>query len=626
MMDVEKLFFLDREKMTSVYERKEIQDLPETAYGCFLHGKGEILYITDEGKLYGICSIGDLERFYREDKKELEINRRYTFLKSVDYDRAASFFANAKTVNEIPVITEENELQGVITYEKEEALRNTQQANLKRTRSNLWYGRELRRFINTTRAKVLVYTFPNKKIWRQMSEAERQLLRERSKRAGDLYWFGLSKEEWKKFWMDAYEEGIVDTMRTEMAQCAMVIENGVPSLPAVNGKCYHFEDGFRVTPNTPPDAEKRMFFYGPCIFLGAYCKDDQTIPYYLQNKLNENHGLHWKVINRGLFGPEYCYARMFTEELSENDIVIIGYMDFFARPDDTMPNLILEHDMSELFTEIKPITDYLIDYPLHCNYMVNQKIAERVYQDICAEGILNDEVSDTGNAALPEKIQDYYINWDVHEYFMEYYWQHGLCREANGFVKGAVIMNCNPFTKGHRYLIEQARGRVDKLYVFVVEEDKSSFAFKDRFRMVAQGVADLPDVQVIPSGKYILSKDTFAQYFEKENVETVENMDYDLRIFGEVVAKDLGIRYRFVGEEPLDQVTRAYNETMKRILPEYGVSVVEIPRVMSGVESGDVISATRVRKALEEKDWQTVERLCPESTVSYLKQMVDGEN
>lgn len=187
-------------------------------------------------------------------------------------------------------------------------------------------------------------------------------------------------------------------------------------------------------------------------------------------------------------------------------------------------------------------------------------------------------------------------------------------------------MNCNPFTKGHRYLIEQARGRVDKLYVFVVEEDKSSFAFKDRFRMVAQGVADLPDVQVIPSGKYILSKDTFAQYFEKENVETVENMDYDLRIFGEVVAKDLGIRYRFVGEEPLDQVTRAYNETMKRILPEYGVSVVEIPRVMSSVESGDVISATRVRKALEEKDWQTVERLCPESTVSYLKQMVDGEN
>ena len=186
-------------------------------------------------------------------------------------------------------------------------------------------------------------------------------------------------------------------------------------------------------------------------------------------------------------------------------------------------------------------------------------------------------------------------------------------------------MNCNPFTKGHRYLIEQALRRVDKLYVFVVEEDKSYFAFQDRIRMVQQGVEDLADVRVIPSGKYILSKDTFAQYFEKENVHVIENMDYDIRIFGEVVAKDLGIQYRFVGEEPFDRVTKAYNETMKRILPEYGVTVVEIPRAVCDAESGNIISATLVRKALEEKNWQEIEMLCPISTVFYLKNMYDGE-
>lgn len=76
-------------------------------------------------------------------------------------------------------------------------------------------------------------------------------------------------------------------------------------------------------------------------------------------------------------------------------------------------------------------------------------------------------------------------------------------------------MNCNPFTLGHRYLIEEACSQVDILYVFVVEEDKSYFKFEDRIEMVRQGTKDLKQVQVLPSGKYIISKETFAQYFKK---------------------------------------------------------------------------------------------------------------
>ena len=33
---------------------------------------------------------------------------------------------------------------------------------------------------------------------------------------------------------------------------------------------------------------------------------------------------------------------------------------------------------------------------------------------------------------------------------------------------GAIVMNCNPFTMGHRYLIETAASQVDRLYVFVL--------------------------------------------------------------------------------------------------------------------------------------------------------------
>ena len=624
------LVFLSKEDMTSVYEMEDILDLPAAAYYHFMSCEDEILYVHKAGKMLGVCSIGDLERFYEENQKELKINQQYTFLKKIDYRMAVEFFEHKRTINEIPVMTDENELAGIIRYEKEEAIRKSQRVHLKNARRNLWYKREFCRFINMTRAKVLVYTVSYKEILRQMSELEREILKKRNEKASDVRWLGLSDEEWKRFWKEEYEEGIVDTMKAEMEQCALMIENGVPFFPDINGKCYHFQNGFRVTPNSPPDANpaeagRRIYFYGPCFFLGAYCKDDQTIAYYIQNKLNENHDLCWKTINRGLFGPEYCYARMFVEELSEDDIVVIGCMDSLRLSDEHMSNLILDGDLTEVFSEIKSLTDYLIDFPLHCNYIVNQKVAERIYRDICAEGLLGGIENVTGKAASTEKIQDYYINWDVYEYFIEYYGQYGLYRENSNLVKGAIIMNCNPFTKGHRYLIEQALRRVDKLYVFVVEEDKSYFAFQDRIRMVQQGVEDLADVRVIPSGKYILSKDTFAQYFEKENVHVIENMDYDIRIFGEVVAKDLGIQYRFVGEEPFDRVTKAYNETMKRILPEYGVTVVEIPRAVCDAESGNIISATLVRKALKEKNWQEIEMLCPISTVFYLKNMYDGE-
>ncbi len=91
-MDMEKLFFLDRVNMTSVYEQKEIRDLPGLAYDHFLHGEGEVLYILNEGKVQGVCSIGDLERFYMEGVEELKLSRNYTSLTEIDYHNAAVFF------------------------------------------------------------------------------------------------------------------------------------------------------------------------------------------------------------------------------------------------------------------------------------------------------------------------------------------------------------------------------------------------------------------------------------------------------------------------------------------------------------------------------------------------------
>ena len=178
-------------------------------------------------------------------------------------------------------------------------------------------------------------------------------------------------------------------------------------------------------------------------------------------------------------------------------------------------------------------------------------------------------------------------------------------------------MNCNPFTLGHRYLVEYAAAKVDKLYIFVVEEDRSEFPFADRIELVRRGVKDFPNVEVLPSGKFIISQQTFSGYFNKAELQDVAvDSSEDVEIFGKEIAPTLGITVRFAGEEPKDNVTRQYNETMKKILPRYGVDFCEIPRKEIG---GEPISASSVREALKVGDFDKIKTLVPETTLLYLR-------
>jgi [citrate (pro-3S)-lyase] ligase len=177
-------------------------------------------------------------------------------------------------------------------------------------------------------------------------------------------------------------------------------------------------------------------------------------------------------------------------------------------------------------------------------------------------------------------------------------------------------MNCNPFTLGHRYLIETASKQVDTLYIFVVEENKSFFEFEDRYQLVKAGTQDLENVVVLPSGKFIISALTFPGYFYKDNnKDAVVDTSKDVDLFGKYIAKILNIKVRFVGEEPIDMVTRQYNRSMQERLPLYGIEVMEIKRKEMGAQ---VISASRVRKCLENKDFEGIRELVPETTYEYL--------
>ncbi len=179
-------------------------------------------------------------------------------------------------------------------------------------------------------------------------------------------------------------------------------------------------------------------------------------------------------------------------------------------------------------------------------------------------------------------------------------------------------MNCNPFTLGHQYLVEYAAAKVARLYIFVVEEDRSEFPFADRIELVRQGVKNFPNVEVLPSGKFIISQQTFSGYFNKAELQDVQvDSSEDVEIFGREIAPTLGITIRFAGEEPKDNVTRQYNETMKRILPRYGVEFQEIPRKSF---DGEFISASSVREALKRGDFDKIKKFVPESTFNYLRE------
>lgn len=183
---------------------------------------------------------------------------------------------------------------------------------------------------------------------------------------------------------------------------------------------------------------------------------------------------------------------------------------------------------------------------------------------------------------------------------------------------GAVVMNCNPFTLGHRYLVEQAAKQCDWLHIFVLSAEKSLFSAQERRMLVEQGTADIPNVTVHPTGDYLISAATFPSYFLKEKARVDEmHCELDLEIFCQYFAPALGITCRFVGMEPFSPVTKAYNEAMKKYLPPRGVEVTEIPRKESG---GIAISATRVRELYEKKEFEALRQLLPETTWNYLKE------
>lgn len=187
---------------------------------------------------------------------------------------------------------------------------------------------------------------------------------------------------------------------------------------------------------------------------------------------------------------------------------------------------------------------------------------------------------------------------------------------------GCVVANANPFTFGHRYLIEQAAAACDWLHVFMVREDVSMFSYKDRFYLAQENTRGIPNMTLHEGSHYMISRATFPCYFFKDQgIVGKCRTAVDLLMFRNHIAPALGVTHRFVGTEPFCATTKKYNNDMMVWLQEDvseapPIKVVEIERTR---RAGVAVSASEVRRLLRAGDMERIRELVPPATYDLLE-------
>ncbi|MCR1932248.1 [citrate (pro-3S)-lyase] ligase [Enterococcus gallinarum] len=179
----------------------------------------------------------------------------------------------------------------------------------------------------------------------------------------------------------------------------------------------------------------------------------------------------------------------------------------------------------------------------------------------------------------------------------------------------AIVMNANPFSLGHQYLIEKAAKESDLVHVFVVSEDTSVFPFSVRKQLIEKGTSHLNNIVIHPTGPYMISNATFPSYFQKDEESVIRSHALLDVVLFEQIALKLKIKFRYVGEEPFSMVTGIYNQIMKEEFSKIGLKLIEIKRKENNKQ---IISASKIRQAIKNDDMDIVKTMVPETTLNYI--------
>lgn len=358
----------------------------------------------------------------------------------------------------------------------------------------------------------------------------------------------------------------------------------------------------------------RCYLIGPCIVEGGTSKAGESFPDMVQKYLD----MYWAekyavmTISIPFYVVKHYLEILKSLSVRSNDIIIC--LDEVSQKN---VKKCLKYNGIEPDIEFKDFFDlrkegeiWFADRPIHTSSYGNKKLALYLIERI------KEKCSFQKKNFILQRGKGYLLKKEI-DVIDEYLKTIDLFSEIKeGETVGAIVMNCNPLTLGHEYLIEYARTKVDKLYIFVVQEDRSYIPFEDRIYLVKQYAKKWSNVKVNRSGTFILSSITMPLYFEKEQrKDEIVDAWKDIEIFAQYIAPRLKISIRFVGEERTDRITYQYNREMERTLNDYGIKLQEIPRKeLNGV----AISASCVRNLITQSKWEEVKNLVSQETYKYL--------
>ena len=376
---------------------------------------------------------------------------------------------------------------------------------------------------------------------------------------------------------------------------------------------YNVVNGRRFTEYAPNQYENIVHIFGHSIQMGYYTEDKYTISSQLQKKLNEKYNNKFKVINYGVQGinGEQLYNKINNIQFKKNDIIIFNRfnVDFCEN------NNITYIDIARLFDRPHNYGEIFMDM-MHLNSNALGIIADKIFKCILNNEFelkrLNKSLFDNNKTLKIINKNKNIMKEDFKE--LDEYIKYLNQFKVDKKVIGSIVINANPFTNGHLYLIEKALSMVDWLYIFVVEENRSFFDFKDRIHLTIQCTKHLKNVTVIRSGKYIISNLTFPDYFLKDNNIIIDS-SLDIEIFVQYICKTLNIKKRFVGSEPFDNTTYQYNEQLKSKLKLYNIELIELSRK---TYNDHPISASIIREKLINNNLKDIKNMVPNATYNFL--------
>ena len=382
--------FIEKEKMSSVINH-DVLTL-ESVYRHFLEKDDECIYVTDREKLVGVVSVSDWQKAYAGGNVENCINTHFSYLKDIDFADAERLILRIKKIHEVPVI-KNGKFIGVVVngeHKSEKEWNGIRKDNRYiKYRIAEWEKEQLRELFNYVSPSVYVYFgFDEKNL--KWTEHDFEMCDNKLKHKN---WIAgleeMSEEEQRDFFGEYYSEEYVREFINNLGEVSGSCKNGINMINDMHSKYINVVDGYRRIAEYKEQGERKIYFIGPCTFFGAYVSDNQTIEYYLYQLMKENNISGYEILNAGLLGPAITLSgKLLTESVSDDDIVIYwAVMDKNALKDmkDIYPNIKIGSDWTEAFNSIENPVGNILDGLAHCNYKINKRLADIIFNDIKPE-------------------------------------------------------------------------------------------------------------------------------------------------------------------------------------------------------------------------------------------------